>query len=88
MNSKLCVSYFFYISGIISIILFVLMKMDLQSKNIEKDYIFRHHFSFWSEYLEMIKLERNSQKKRKLKIIFNGFNISIIILFFSFLLYW
>ena len=63
------------------------MKIELQSKNIEKDYIFGHHFSFWSEYAAMIKGESNYKKKRKMQIILLSFNVSAALLVISFLFY-
>jgi hypothetical protein len=80
------VSYFFFISATLTAIFFILMKIELQSRNIAEDYIFRHHFSFWSEFADIVKKERDDKKKFKYKIIFFGFNFSFIILFIAFLI--
>ncbi len=66
---------------IVSMLFFILMKIELQAKHIDKNYGLRHHFSFWSEYSDMLKNESNDKKKRNCHITFKGFNISIVTLF-------
>jgi hypothetical protein len=72
---------FLYFFGVVSAILFFLMKIELSSRNPDEDYIFRHHFSFWSEYKEIYSNEKDPKFKKKYRIIFYSFNLSIILVF-------
>ncbi len=75
-----------WVFGAFSAILFILMKIELQSRHPHEDFIFHHHFSFWSEYMEIYSNEKDSKLKNKYRFILYSFSLSTIIFSFALLL--
>lgn len=84
---ELLISIFFWGSLVAWNICFIMIKVELQAANPDKDYMLRRHFSIWSDFPELISKEKDHNKRHKFRIKYKFFNISTVALLVSLLLF-
>lgn len=55
---------FMTLTGIVWGTFYLLMKIELSARNLEKDYMLGHHFSFFPEYYKLYLEEKDKKKKK------------------------